>query len=150
MAQWEEFADLVLVIAREIQFRGYRHPEAVSLTQSEGSVMRFLFQHPGGLPSQVAYGTGLRRSNLSSVLRGLEEKGLIDRVDDPDDARSVHLHPTPRAIHNYKLVRREWATAVRAAAADGEGAVDEMLPLLRTVAAGLIQQRQVGRDGSRS
>jgi DNA-binding MarR family transcriptional regulator len=141
IAQWEEFADLVLVIAREIQFRGYRHPEALSLTQSEGSVMRYLFRHPGALPSEVAFSTGLRRSNLSAVLRSLEKKGLVDRVDDANDARSVHLHPTARAISNYKLVRREWATAVRAAA-DGEDDLDATLPLLRQVAAGMIQQRQ--------
>jgi DNA-binding MarR family transcriptional regulator len=140
-AQWEEFADLILVIAREIQFRGYRHPEALSLTQSEGSVMRYLFRHPGALPSEIAFGTGLQRSNLSAVLRSLEAKGLVDRVDDANDARSVHLHPTPRAISNYKLVRREWATAVKAAA-DGESDVEATLPLLREIAAGMIQQRQ--------
>jgi DNA-binding MarR family transcriptional regulator len=144
-AQWEEFADLVLVIAREIQFRGYHHPEALPLTQSEGSVMRYLFGNPGALPSQVALGTGLQRSNLSAVLRGLEKKELVEGVDDPDDARSVHLHPTARAISNYKLVRREWADAVKAAA-DGEGEVDSTLPLLRKIAAGLIHQRQAASE----
>ena len=141
IAQWEELADVVLVIAREIQFRGYRHPNALSLTQSEGSVMRYLFGNPGALPSQVASGTGLQRSNLSTILRGLEQKDFVERVQDPEDARSVHLHPTPRAIRNYKLVRREWATAVKTAA-DSEGDVEATLSLLRTIAAGLIHQRQ--------
>src|SRR5688500_14758130 len=45
--QWAEFADDVLEIAREIQFRGYASPEAVSLTPSEGTVMRYLFRHAG-------------------------------------------------------------------------------------------------------
>jgi hypothetical protein len=77
----------VLEIAREIQFRGYTSPEAVSLTPSEGTVMRYLFPHPGALSSQVASATGLRSSNLTAVLRGLEQKGLIERVADPEDAR---------------------------------------------------------------
>ena len=128
-------------MAREIQFRGYTSPEAVSLTPSEGTVMRYLFPHPGALPSQVAFATGLQRSNLSTVLRGLEEKGLIERVADPEDGRSVRVHPTQQAIRNYALARREWASAV-AAAAERDPDVEAALPLLANVRAGLVRQRQ--------
>jgi DNA-binding MarR family transcriptional regulator len=144
--RWADFADHVLEIAREIQFRGYTSPEAVSLTPSEGTVMRYLFPHPGALPSQVAFATGLQRSNLSAVLRGLEEKGLIERVADPEDGRWVRIHPTARAIRNYALVRREWGSAV-AAAAEGDPAVEAALPLLAKVRAGLVRLRQA--DGRR-
>jgi DNA-binding MarR family transcriptional regulator len=139
--QWADFADHVLEIAREIQFRGYASPEAVSLTPSEGTVMRYLFPHPGALPSEVAFATGLQRSNLSAVLRGLEEKGLIERVADPEDGRWVRIHPTTRAIRNYALVRREWGSAV-AAAAEGDPAVETALPLLAKIRAGLVRLRQ--------
>ena len=144
--QWAELADHVLEIAREIQVRGYTSPKAVSLTPSEGTVMRYLFPHPGVLPSQVAFATGLQRSNLSTVLRGLEEKGLIERVADPEDGRSVRIHPTPKAIRNYALVRREWASAV-AEAVDGDPDVAATLPLLANVRAGLVRRRQA--DGRR-
>ena len=140
-AEWAEFADSVLEIAREIQFRGYTSPEAVSLTPSEGTVMRYLFPHPGALSSQVASATGLRSSNLSAVLRGLESKGLIERVADPEDGRWVRIHPTAQAIRNYELVRREWALAV-ATAAEDEPAVETVLPLLAKVHAGLVRRRQ--------
>jgi DNA-binding MarR family transcriptional regulator len=138
---WAEFADHVLEIAREIQVRGYASPEAVSLTQSEGTVMRYLFREPGTLPSEVASATGLQRSNLSAVLRGLEEKGLIERLADPEDGRWVRIHPTAKAISNYALVRGEWSSAV-AAAAGGDPAVESALPLLAKVRAGLVRQRQ--------
>jgi DNA-binding MarR family transcriptional regulator len=144
--RWADFADDVLEIAREIQFRGYTSPEAVSLTPSEGTVMRYLFPHPGALPSEVAFATGLQRSNLSAVLRGLEEKGLIERLADPADGRWVRIHPTPRAIRNYALVRREWGSAA-AAAAEGDPAVETTLPLLAKVRAGLVRLRQA--DGPR-
>jgi DNA-binding MarR family transcriptional regulator len=98
------------------------------------------------LPSQVAFATGLQRSNLSAVLRGLEEKGLIERVADPEDGRWVRIHPTARAIRNYALVRREWGSAV-AAAAEGDPAVEAALPLLAKVRAGLVRLRQA--DGRR-
>jgi DNA-binding MarR family transcriptional regulator len=143
--QWAEFADHVLEIAREIQFQGYASPDAVSLTPSEGTVMRYLFPHPGALPSEVALATGLQRSNLSAVLRGLETKGLVERVGDPDDGRWVRIHPTAEAIRNYALVRSEWASAIATAAA-GDPAVETALPLLAKVRAGLVRQRQ---DASR-
>jgi DNA-binding MarR family transcriptional regulator len=139
--QWAEFADHVLEIAREIQFQGYRSAEAVTLTPSEGTVMRYLFPHPGALPSEVASATGLQRSNLSAVMRGLEEKGLIERVGDPEDGRWVRIHPTGKAIRNYALVRQEWASAVATAAA-GDPAVETALPLLAKVRAGLVGLRQ--------
>src|SRR5215204_6249128 len=139
--QWAEFADHVLEIAREIQVRGYTSPEAVSLTPSEGTVMRYLFPHPGALPSEVAFATGLQRSNLSAVLRGLEKKELIERIADPADGRSVRIHPTRKAIRNYATVRREWASAV-AAAVDGEPDIEAALPVLAHVRAGLIRERQ--------
>jgi DNA-binding MarR family transcriptional regulator len=139
--QWADLADLVLEIAREIQFRGYSSPEAVSLTQSEGTVMRYLFPHSGALPSEVASATGLQRSNLSATLRGLEEKGLIERVPDPEDGRWVRIHPTPRAIRNYALVRQEWASAL-AAAAGSDAAVDTLVEPLAKLHAGLVRQRQ--------
>ena len=142
--RWAEFADHVLEIAREIQVRGYENPEAVSLTPSEGTVMRYLFPHPGALPSEVAFATGLQRSNLSTVLRGLDEKALIERVADPQDRRSVRIYPTQKAIRNYALVRREWASAV-AAAADGDPDVDAALPLLASVRAGLVRERRSAR-----
>ena len=144
--QWAEFADHVLEIAREIQFQGYMSPEAVSLTSSEGTVMRYLFPHPGALPSEVASATGLQRSNLSAVLRGLEQKELIERVGDPEDGRWVRIHPTAKAIRNYELVRHEWASAVATAAAD-DPAVEMTLPLLAKVRAGLVRLRQ--GDGPR-
>jgi DNA-binding MarR family transcriptional regulator len=139
--QWAEFADHVLEIAREIQFRGYTSPEAVSLTPSEGTVMRYLFRHEGALPSEVAFATGLQRSNLSTVLRGLESRDLIERVADPEDGRMVRIHPTSRAIRNYETVRREWALAV-AATVDGDLDVEAVLPLLADVRAGLVRDRQ--------
>jgi DNA-binding MarR family transcriptional regulator len=108
-------------------------------------VMRYLFPHPGALPSQMALATGLQRSNLSTVLRGLEQKGLIERLADPVDGRSVRIHPTTKAIRNYAIVRREWGSAV-ASAVDGDRDIDAALRLLADVRVGLVRERQsVGR-----
>ncbi|MDT3442601.1 MarR family transcriptional regulator [Pseudofrankia sp. BMG5.37] len=139
--RWEELADLALIISREIQFRGYIDERAVTLTQSEGMVMRYLQREPTATPSRIADATGLQRTNLSAVLRGLEGKGLVERRAQPDDRRGVIVRATERGRSNYALVRNEWAAAVSAAAGNNTSHLDSALRLLRTVTAGLVEMR---------
>jgi DNA-binding MarR family transcriptional regulator len=139
--RWADLADLILIIAREIQFHGYQDPQAVPLTQSEGMVMRYLQEHPGAAPSQIAAATGLQRTNLSAVLRGLERKGLAERRASPDDLRSATIHPTERGKRNYALVRQEWASAVSDAAGNDTTSLGSALTLLREIQAGLTAAR---------
>ena len=139
--RWADLADQVLILAREIQFLGYRDPQAVPLTQSEGMVMRYLHDHPGTPPSQLADATGLQRTNLSAVLRGLERKGLAERRASKDDLRRATIHPTEHGERNYALVRQEWAAVVSAAAGHATAGLDEALALLRTIATSLTASR---------
>jgi DNA-binding MarR family transcriptional regulator len=139
--RWADLADQALILAREIQFRGYRDPDAVPLTQSEGMVMRYLQDHPGTAPSQLADATGLQRANISAVLRGLERKGLTERHASPDDLRRATVHPTERGRRNYALVRQEWAAVVSAAAGHDSTSLDEALALLRKISTSLTTSR---------
>ena len=139
--RWADLADLVLVIAREIQFRGYTDERAVQLTPSEGMVMRYLQGEPAAPPSRIAAATGLQRTNLSTVLRGLEGKGLIERRSHPDDGRGVTVQRTERGKANYALVRREWSAEVSAAAGGDTRNLGGALELLRTVQENLIATR---------
>ena len=139
--RWAELADLVLIISRELQYRGYSDERAVSLTQSEGMVMRYLLQGEPAAPSQIAAATGLQRTNLSTTLRGLEHKGLIQRQANPSDGRGVTVSPTEHGRSNYALVRREWATAVGAAAGHDTTHLDATLSLLTAVGDALTKSR---------
>ena len=139
--RWADLADQVLILAREIQFRGYRDPDAVPLTQSEGMVMRYLQDHPGTAPSQIADATGLQRANISAVLRGLERKGLTERRSTPDDLRRATIHPTEHGKRNYALVRQEWAAAVSAAAGHDTVGLNEALELLHKITTSLTDSR---------
>ena len=144
--QWADFADLVFFISREINFGGYSSEEAISLSPSEGVVMRYLFRHPGAMPSKVAEAAGLQRSNLSTVLKSLEKKGVLERRPSAEDAREVHIYPTPLGKSNYALVRKEWARRVSAAVGH-TGDIEDTIDLLRKVQAGLVQLRQPDGDG---
>ncbi|WP_370269312.1 MarR family winged helix-turn-helix transcriptional regulator [Streptomyces sp. V4I8] len=145
--RWAELADLVLIISREIQFRGYTDERAVPLSPSEGMVMRHLQREPAAPPSRIATATGLQRTNLSTVLGGLERKGLVERSADPGDGRGVTVHTTERGRTNYALVRREWAAAVSAAAGHDATHLDATLALLTAVETGLARNRPRTRAG---
>ena len=142
--RWADLADLALIIAREIQFRGYRDKQAVALSPSEGVVMRYLQGRPSATPSVIAAATGLQRTNLSTVLRSLEGKGLIERGASPDDGRGVTVRATARGRSNYELVRREWGAAVAAAAGGDTKRLESALIVLRSVANGLVATRPPG------
>jgi len=144
--QWADFADLVFFISREIKFGGYSSEEAISLSPSEGIVMRYLFRHPGAIPSQVAEAAGLQRSNLSTVLKSLEKKGVLERRPSAEDAREVHIYPTSLGKSNYALVRKEWARRVSEAVGDSRD-IEDTIALLRKVQTGLIELRQPDSDG---
>jgi DNA-binding MarR family transcriptional regulator len=135
--KWADLADLILIIAREIQFRGYKDERALALTQSEGMVMRHLMAHASATPSQIAAATGLQRTNVSTVLRDLEGKAVIERRVDATDRRGVTVQRTERGAANYALVRGEWSATVSAAASGDASALDATLSLLRSIEAGL-------------
>ena len=150
--RWAELADHVLIIAREIQFRGYQDPRAVPLTATEGMVMRYIQDHPITAPKQIAAAVGLQRSNLSTLMRDLETKGLIERTMSEGDRRGVTVRLTETGRRNYLVVRREWAAAVAKAVESDTRGLDGALGLLRDIAAGLIAMRPEtpGRDMSRA
>jgi DNA-binding MarR family transcriptional regulator len=157
--RWADLADLALIISRELQYRGYSDEQAIALTQSEGMVMRHLLEGEpagsgqiaapgqtggstrGAAPSQIAAATGLQRTNLSTTLRGLERKGLIERQANPTDGRGVTVSPTDLGRANYIRVRREWAIAVREAAANDATHLDAALSLLTKIQEGLARSR---------
>ena len=93
--RWADLADLALIIAGEIQFRGYTDKRAVSLSPSEGMVMRHLLGAPAAPTSLIATATGLRRTNLSTTPRGLEAKGL------PPSRRRPATTPATSTPHSY-------------------------------------------------
>jgi DNA-binding MarR family transcriptional regulator len=138
---WAELADLALIISREIQYRGYTDKDAVGLTQSEGMVMRYLVTGEPAAPSQIAAATGLQRTNLSTTLRGLENKGLIRREASPSDGRGVTVSRTERGRVNHVAVRHEWARAVSEAAGHDDTHLEAALTLLTAIKDGLVESR---------
>lgn len=103
--------------------------------------MRYLQGADGATPTQIAAAIGLQRTNLSAVLKGLDQKGLIDRRTSADDRRVITVHLSEQGRGHYQLARNEWATAVAAAAAGDTRHLDEAIQLLAVIKSGLIAER---------
>ncbi len=108
-AQLADLAHFTLSVARDIRLHGHADPAILEVTELESLVMNHIERNPGTSPSRICTEVGLRSSNASAVLRSLEAKGMIQRVPDPDDRRSVSVHATPVAADNLDRVRTEWA-----------------------------------------
>jgi DNA-binding MarR family transcriptional regulator len=144
--QMADIAEAILGIARELRLRIDADPD--HLTPSESHVMRYVNHRPGVTPGEVARFTGLQRSNLSSALRTLENRDLVQRRPDPSDARSVNLFPTRRATDNLARLRRQWAAQLAEALGGDIRRVGAAAQILDRLESGLIASRLDGREAT--
>src|SRR5262249_21156134 len=107
---------------------------------------------PVAAPNEIAAAVGLQRSNLSTLMRGLEGHGLVERAVSENDRRGVTVRLTERGRRNYLAARRAWAAAIASAAGNDTRNLDEVLTLLKEIASGLIAMRpeRAGRDMARA
>ena len=136
-----ELADLILAVGRHIA--ASKEAEAESGTPLQGAVMRYIDRNPGTTAGAAAEATQLISSNFSRALRKLEEKGLVRRESDPDDARRVRLYPTPKAGENLRRLEDVWGGLLAEAVPDGAEA-DDMIVVLRRIEAQLLARSRGG------
>ncbi|WP_454791257.1 MarR family winged helix-turn-helix transcriptional regulator [Mycolicibacterium lutetiense] len=82
------------------------------LPHSEFEVIRTVGDQPGISVSDTAHALGLQPSNVSTTVRKLVERGLIDRRPDEHDRRCIRLHLTPRAAEHKKMIDAAWTAGV--------------------------------------
>ncbi|MXP21735.1 MarR family transcriptional regulator [Gordonia sp. HNM0687] len=130
-------ADVILRIARSVE----PHRFGIEpLTGTEAAVLHWIDDHPGTSPSATAAATSLQKSNVSTTLRSLEAKGLIERSRDPQDARLVLLSTTVRARRNISHLYAEWTRVLTEALGGDLSGIDETLATLTRVDEGLRRQ----------
>lgn len=142
-----DFADLILTIARDLESRVDAAGTAIPLRSGEVTVLRFIDRNPGATPSSVAAGTGLQRSNVSTAVRVLEDKGLVERRHDRSDARVVSLQMTAASRTQLSALRAAWAERLAGALGGEKTSVTEALALLTRIERGL-EPHSEGVDSS--
>ena len=116
------------------------------LPLSELEVMRLLARRPGLSVSEVAAELGLQPTNVSTAIRALVGRGLLERTTDDRDGRVVRLVPTATAMASREARERSWgASMVEVLASLPSADRDRLLaagPALRALAGQLSR-----RDG---
>ncbi|MFE9686876.1 MarR family winged helix-turn-helix transcriptional regulator [Streptomyces sp. NPDC006285] len=141
-ASLHELADLIFAVGR--QLRPPADPVFEPCTPIEISVMRFINQNPGASARAASEATLLPSSNFSRVLRGLEKRGLVDRVVDDRNARGVRLYPTEKAQQNLQYLRDNWDRTLQGIV-DDPATIEIVNATLRRIEGELIARRS-GRD----
>ncbi|HEY7271147.1 MAG TPA: MarR family transcriptional regulator [Actinoplanes sp.] len=120
-----DLADLILNVGRLVRART---PEAVPLTETERQIMRVVDLYPGAAPSEIARRTRLQRTNVSTALRSLQDKGMISRT--ATTGRGIAVHPTEHAATNLQVLRHAWARELAGLLGDDLDAVQQCIDLL--------------------
>ncbi|GAA5064882.1 MarR family winged helix-turn-helix transcriptional regulator [Nocardia callitridis] len=92
---------------------GEREAGLARLPQSELEVLRVVVRRPGITISEVARFLGLQSSNVSTTVRHLVDRGLLEKRSDPADGRACHLHETALAERNNQLIDDMWLRGIR-------------------------------------
>ncbi|WP_448629111.1 MarR family winged helix-turn-helix transcriptional regulator [Cellulomonas soli] len=69
---------------------------ARDLTHEQGFVLGFLVDHPGTVQRDIAQVSRTSAASVSSLLQGLERRGLVERRTQPGDERSKRVAATPQ------------------------------------------------------
>ena len=69
------------------------------LTRNELDVLLFLANNPEfDRAVDIVNNRGLSKSHVSLSISNLERRGVLERIDDPDDRRTVHLRLLPQSM----------------------------------------------------
>jgi DNA-binding MarR family transcriptional regulator len=102
-------AEAVIAFARAL--RG-RHAELLAshgLHPGQDALLLMVLATPGLRQADLAARLGVEPPTVTRMVKRLERSGLLERRRDPDDARAVRIHPTPRSRMLEMMVRRSWS-----------------------------------------
>jgi MarR family transcriptional repressor of mepA len=68
------------------------------LSQQQGFTLGFLAQNPGSMQREIAAMSRTTAASVSSLLQGLERRGLIERRTEEGDERSKRVYATPEGV----------------------------------------------------
>ncbi len=128
-----ELADAILRVARELEPRSLAVSGLPPLTGTEATVMRWVHRNPGCTPTEVAEATGLQRSNISTALRSLTAKALVERRRRGTDSRQVSLDVTDTARAGIAMLYATWSEIVGEALGERSGQAGAALAVLELV-----------------
>jgi DNA-binding MarR family transcriptional regulator len=102
----ERIIDAFRTLQREVTVP---RPGLISVTRSEADILRIVMEVPGTTVTEVARAFGQHKSNTSTRIAALVEKGLVQKSSGDTDGREVRVYPTDAAMRNLEAYRSIWA-----------------------------------------
>jgi DNA-binding MarR family transcriptional regulator len=96
-------ADVLNGIAALYQFRSLNERLYGTLTVSQSYCLRLLYFQGPRTMSELAAALRVRLSTITGVIDQLEDKGLVERTDHPEDRRSLHVRLTVKGRNLYRV-----------------------------------------------
>jgi len=118
-ASAEEIFESIHAITHLYRSRQYRELRDApgELTHMEHKVLGFFARNPGATQSDLMQHSGRDKAQLTRLIRGLKEKGLLEARVDEGDRRSTLLQPSPEGRRIYKALQVHAARIANAAVA---------------------------------
>jgi MarR family transcriptional regulator, 2-MHQ and catechol-resistance regulon repressor len=102
--------DALSDLAKLYQFRSLEERLYGGLTVSQSYCLRDLYFKGPRTMSELAALLGVRLSTMTGVVDQLEGKGLVERVDHPEDRRSLQVRLTPEGKKLYHSAHEAFLT----------------------------------------
>ncbi|MFJ4435785.1 MarR family winged helix-turn-helix transcriptional regulator [Streptomyces sp. NPDC088923] len=67
------------------------------LSHEQAFTLGYLVKNPGAMQRDIAEASRTSAASVSSLLKGLERRGLVERRTEPGDERSKRVYATPEA-----------------------------------------------------
>lgn len=104
-----DLAEATQTLSRALRRDGERAVGLDALPGSEVEVLQAVLARPEVCVTALARTLGLQASNVSTTVRALVGRGLVERVPDPADGRRTLLRASAEATRHRELLRDSWA-----------------------------------------
>src|SRR4051795_5585975 len=132
--------DLAWLLPRTI---GAEDAKRDPIPPTELEIMKLLVRRPGLSVTEIARELALQPSNVSTAVRSLTDRGMVERRAHASDARVARLHPTRAAVSNRAAREEAWGEALdgylTSLTAADRRALRDSLPALRGLAEALAE-----------
>ncbi len=89
-----EFMRALWALAHGLETKSKAMHADLGITGPQRLAIRVLGRLPGATPSELAELLSLHRSTVTGIVQRLEQRGLVRKVKNTEDARRYHLHLT--------------------------------------------------------
>lgn len=95
---------LLMVNHLSVQKQLFANLKATNLTLGQPKVLDYLSGHDGAVQKEIASACHIEPASLTTILNGMEKKGLIIRKMREDNRRYLYVYMTEKGREAVKLV----------------------------------------------